>query len=79
MKAYVLTTGTIFILILVMHAVRVATEGVGLLREPVFVISSLLCVGLVAWSCKAYTELISDNADQTGQPTKKNLSDLEDL
>ena len=50
MKAYVATTGSIFVLIVGAHAWRVVEEGSRLLREPSFVLTSLLAAGITVWS-----------------------------
>jgi hypothetical protein len=50
MKAYVMTTGTIFGLIVVAHVLRVIDEGTHLLREPSWVSLTLAAAALCAWS-----------------------------
>jgi len=48
-KAYLITTGTVFALIVVSHIVRFATEG-GALREPWLWLLTLLAAGLSFWA-----------------------------
>ena len=50
MKAYVITTGVVFALILAAHVARVVAEGAHLLTEPVFIGTSLLSAGLCFWA-----------------------------
>ena len=49
-KAFVATTAVVFGLIVLAHIARVAVEGVHLLKEPVFVITSIAAVGICAWA-----------------------------
>ena len=57
MKAYVLTTGTVFVLILVAHGARVAAEGPWLLREPTFLATSAIAAGLAGWAWGVFRRL----------------------
>jgi hypothetical protein len=50
MRLYVLVTGAIFALILVAHALRVRAEGTWLLREPSFLLTSLLAGAMAGWA-----------------------------
>ena len=50
MKAYLLTTGTVFVLIIVAHIARMFAEGPGLLKEPAYVLTTVLCTALVVWA-----------------------------
>jgi hypothetical protein len=57
MKAYVLTTGVVFVLILAAHVARLLSEGVHLLATPVFAFTSALSVGLSFWAWRLYRDL----------------------
>jgi hypothetical protein len=50
-KAYVITTGTVFALIVAAHLWRAAAEGWGLLKSPFFLVTTTLAVAIVicAW------------------------------
>jgi hypothetical protein len=50
MKAYLITTGTVFGLITVAHICRMFAEGPRLAREPVFLLLTLLAAGLSVWA-----------------------------
>ena len=50
MRAYLLTTSVVFMLLVVAHLARVASEGWGPASSPAFIISSLLAVGMTAWA-----------------------------
>lgn len=52
MRAYLLTTLVLFAALFLAHAARVALEGVGALGEPIFVITSLLALIMVAWAAR---------------------------
>ncbi len=51
MKAYVVTTGVIFGLLVVMHVWRALAEGMSLAREPIFIAFTLVSAALSAWAC----------------------------
>lgn len=50
MKAYLITTGVIFGLITVAHILRMATEGAHLMKEPVYILLTLLSAALSIWA-----------------------------
>ena len=60
MKAYALTTGLLFVLVLAAHIARIAAEGLRLLKEPTFVFTSLLCVGFAVWAWRLFCRLRRD-------------------
>jgi hypothetical protein len=49
MKAYLVTTATLFSLIAVLHAWRVIEERSSLARDPWFLIITLVAVALAGW------------------------------
>lgn len=50
MKAYVMTTGAVFGLIVVAHIWRVMEEGVALLKEPSYIFTTVAAVALFLWA-----------------------------
>jgi hypothetical protein len=50
MKAYLVTTGVVFGLITLAHIVRIVMEGSHLLKEPLYVILTLVAAGLSVWA-----------------------------
>jgi hypothetical protein len=50
MRAYVLTTGTAFMLISLAHVARIFAEGAGPLGQPIFLLTSILSLLLVVWA-----------------------------
>jgi hypothetical protein len=52
MRAYVLTTGVVFGLIVIAHAARIVAEGIQVAGNPFFVITTALAAGLVAWASR---------------------------
>ena len=50
MKAFLITTGTVFGLITLAHIARAIAEGPGVAKDPVFILLTLLAAGLSAWS-----------------------------
>jgi hypothetical protein len=57
MKAYVLTTGIVFALIVVAHTVRIFAEGPHLIMEPSFAFTSALAIALFVWACRLFLRL----------------------
>lgn len=52
MRAYLITTGTVFGLITMAHVVRVVEEGRGLLREPWFMLLTLATSAMSLWAVR---------------------------
>jgi len=50
MKAYLLTTGSVFTLITVAHIWRVISESTRLARDPWFVLLTIFAAGLSVWA-----------------------------
>jgi hypothetical protein len=50
MKAYLVTTGVVFSLITLAHIVRMVMEGSHLLKEPLYVVLTLVAAGLSVWA-----------------------------
>jgi hypothetical protein len=50
MKAYLLTTGTVFALVTVAHIWRVFAESTQLARDPWFVLLTIVTAGLSIWA-----------------------------
>jgi hypothetical protein len=50
MKAYLITTGTVFALITLAHLMRIWVEGPRLAKEPVFMLLTLAAAALSVWA-----------------------------
>jgi len=50
MKAYLVTTGVVFGLITLAHIVRMVMEGPHLLKEPLYIVLTLVTAGLSVWA-----------------------------
>jgi hypothetical protein len=50
MKSYVLTTGTLFGLLAVIHILRLIAEGPHVATDPFFVIATLAAVAMCVWA-----------------------------
>ena len=50
MKAYLITTGTIFGLIVLVHVWRAFEEGAGLAKEPSFIVLTIAAGALSFWA-----------------------------
>lgn len=50
MRAYVLTTGIAFALLVIAHAARIAAEGLQLAKDPFFMIATIVSAGLCVWA-----------------------------
>jgi hypothetical protein len=49
-KAYVITTGTVFVLIVAAHIWRAVVEGPALAKDPFFILSTMAAVTLSLWA-----------------------------
>jgi hypothetical protein len=52
MKAYVITTGTVFGLLTLAHIWRALAEGPHLATDPSFVLITVAAAGLCVWACR---------------------------
>jgi hypothetical protein len=50
MRAYLLTTGVVFGMIMVAHAIRVIYEGPQLVRDPWFILITVFVAFLCVWA-----------------------------
>ena len=50
MKAYVMTTGTVFGLIVVAHIWRAIAEGPSLVKDPFFILATIVAISLSLWA-----------------------------
>ena len=50
MKAYVMTSGAIFALLVIAHLWRAAVEGARMYTDPAFIIVSIVAVAMTAWA-----------------------------
>ena len=50
MKAYLITTGIVFAFITAMHGLRVYFEGMRMMKDPGFIVLTLLAAGLSVWA-----------------------------
>lgn len=65
MRAYVLTSGTLFGLLVLAHMARLFAEGARVLESPMFVVTTLLAAGMTAWAVRVLWpgKSASDSAD----------------
>lgn len=57
MKAYVVTTSVLFALLVAAHIWRAAIEGASLAKEPFFIASTLIAVGMFFWAMRVLRRL----------------------
>lgn len=50
MKSYIITTGVLFVLLVVAHIARIVGEGWYLARDPFFVTATVVAGGLAGWA-----------------------------
>lgn len=50
MKAYVLTTGSVFVLLALAYVLRVVAEGPHLITQPFFTLTTTISVALSFWA-----------------------------
>ena len=57
MKAYVMTTGALFGLLVVVHIWRVIEEGPRLVRDPWYLLINLVAIGLCLWAVRVLRQV----------------------
>lgn len=57
MKAYVVTSGIVFLLVVLAHIARLISEGVHLLVQPTFALTSVLSTALTIWAWRLFSRL----------------------
>ena len=50
MRAYVITTGTVFGLVVLAHIWRGTAEGLALAKNPIYILTTLAAAGLSVWA-----------------------------
>ena len=50
MRAYVIATGVVFGLLIVVHVIRAIAEGPVLFKQPSFLLITLAAAGLLTWA-----------------------------
>ena len=50
MRAYLIVSGLLFVLVAVAHAARLKVEGMWHLREPDFLLSTLAVLAMAGWA-----------------------------
>ena len=50
MRAYVITSGIVFSLIVCAHIARAIAEGLSLLKDPIYILTTLAAVALSLWA-----------------------------
>lgn len=57
MKAYVITTGTIFGLLTLAHLARMVFESGRLAREPEYLVITLAAAAMCVWAVRVYSQM----------------------
>ena len=57
MRTYVGTTGVVFLVLALVHLARLIAEGAGLLKQPTFVLTTLVSLVLAIWAAAVWTRL----------------------
>lgn len=50
MRAYLIVTGSCFALLAAVHIMRLIVEGLGPLKSPIFVLTTVLALAIAAWA-----------------------------
>jgi hypothetical protein len=56
MKPYIVTTGIIFGLLLISHVARVVVEGTHLIREPIFLLTTIASGAVFIWAITLFVK-----------------------
>jgi hypothetical protein len=57
MKAYVITTGALFAVLVLLHLWRAIVEGMQQFRDPFFVTMTAACAGLAVWAWRVHGKI----------------------
>ncbi|MBU6399698.1 MAG: hypothetical protein KGS61_05220 [Verrucomicrobia bacterium] len=57
MKAYIVTTGILFGLVVLMHVLRMLLENHRLATDPLFLFLTVLAAGLCGWAWRLFRSL----------------------
>jgi hypothetical protein len=57
MKAYLITTGAVFALLVIMHILRLATESTRFLMDPIFMLFTVGSAALAIWAWMLFRRL----------------------
>lgn len=57
MKAYVITTGTVFALLFAAHVWRAVAEGWALAKNPIFLLTTAAAAALVVWAWRVVRKM----------------------
>ena len=63
MRAYVIVSGFVFVVLALVHAARLVAEGAGPLHEPAFLVTSLTSLGLAVWATMTVRNLKRSTSD----------------
>jgi len=50
MRTYIITTGALFALLVVAHILRAVEEGPQLIKQPMFILTTLAAAALFVWA-----------------------------
>ena len=50
MRSYIITTGVVFALLIIAHILRAIEEGPQLMKEPPFILTTLIAAALFVWA-----------------------------
>jgi hypothetical protein len=59
MKAHVFTTGIVLVLLALAHVARVIVEGAYVLKETIFVVTTVVSIGMFGWAIFLFKKLIA--------------------
>jgi hypothetical protein len=59
MRAYVTTTGALFALLVLMHIWRAIAEGASMLRDPFYIVVTVVSAALAVWAWRVRSRLPS--------------------
>ena len=57
MKAYLVTTGALFALVVIMHVLRAVQEGAHVMYDPFFIILTVIAAALSVWAWRLFAKI----------------------
>lgn len=56
MRSYILASGLLFFALVAVHVFRLGVEGLGPLRNPIFVVTTAISAAMAVWAWFAYRQ-----------------------
>jgi hypothetical protein len=66
MKSYLVISGAMFVLLVLVHLARLVAEGASVISSPTYSLTTLLASLMAVWSWRLFRQLRDGNRDSEG-------------